>query len=286
MKHNIVDKIMAKHSGLNEFVNGMEFLKEVHSLYKNLGGMKNYQIAKGIIKYVVNEKELDWNYVVTFIGYLFDEKDKKGITACKENIDWEQACKRCYPKVLELTKTKSAFKDLFYLIALNNNEDIDVLLTESTLSAYGWHKIVKYMVELYEEILNTNAEYAEYISEKEELSMDAEMVESTKLPTDDVETVENSKEVITLSDVENCSDAQEEQTIDKQKSSVTKKYARGRHIVLKCLTDGTETEWATPKEIEDSIGIPMGAIRKNVSRNSNYIRYNSKKYQAFYKEAC
>ena len=218
---------------------------------------------------------------------MFEHIDKKGISKCKENIDWEQTCRKCYPKILDLTKTKLAFKDLFYLIAMNNGDDTEELIAESTLSAYGWHLIVKAMVELYEEILCTNTEYADHISAKEELSMEIEKVsESSETPTENAETVEEPKEVITVSKGEKCSEVQEELSSVKQEVSTKKKYVRGRPIVLKCLTDGKEMEWTTAKAIEDSLGIPKGAIRKNVSGHSKYIRHNNIKYQAFYKEVC
>lgn len=110
--------------------------------------------------------------------------------------------------------------------------------------------------------------------------------ESSETPTENAETVEEPKEVITVSEGEKCSEVQEEQSSVKQEVSTKKKYVRGRPIVLKCLTDGKEKEWATAKAIEDSLGIPMGAIRKNVSGHSKYIRYNNMKYQASYKEVC
>ena len=140
---------MTKHSSLNEFVDGMRFLRELHSLYKDLGGMKNNETAKGFLLYVAKENEMAWHYVVQFIFYLFEQIDKKGISKCKENIDWEKTCRKCYPKILDLTKTKSAFKDLFYLIAMNKGDDIDELIAESILSAYGWHfskKMCEYAV--------------------------------------------------------------------------------------------------------------------------------------------
>ena len=287
MQKNIIQKVMAKHSSLNEFVDGMGFLRELHSLYKDVGGMKNNETAKGFLLYVAKENEMAWHYVVQFIFYMFEHIDKKGISKCKENIDWEKTCRKCYPKILDLTKTKSAFKDLFYLIAMNNGDDTEELIAESTLSAYGWHLIVKAMVELYEEILCTNTEYADHISAKEELPMEIEKVsESSETPTENAETVEEPKEVITVSEGEKCSEVQEEQSSVKQEVSAKKKYVRGRPIVLKCLTDGKEKEWATAKAIEDSLGIPMGAIRKNVSGHSKYIRYNNMKYQASYKEVC
>ena len=287
MKKNIIQKIMAKHSSLNGFVDVMRFLRELHSLYKGLGGMKNYETAKGFLIYVAKENEIAWHYVVQFIFYLLEQIDKKGISKCKENIDWEQTCRRCYPKILDLIKTKSAFKDLFYLIAMNKGDDTEELIAESTLYAYGWHLIVKAMIELYEDILCTNTEYADHISAKEEHPMEIEKVsESSETPTKNAETVEEPKEVITVSEGEKCSEVQEEQSSDKQDVSAKKKYVRGRPIVLKCLTDGKEKEWATAKAIEDSLGIPMGAIRKNVSGHSKYIRHNNMKYQASYKEVC
>lgn len=275
---------MANHLGLNEFVNGMEFVKEVHSLYKNLGGMKNYQIAKGIIQYVANENELGWNYVVQFISYLVEQIDKKGITACKENIDWEQACIKCFPKELELVKTKSAFKDLFYLVALNKNEDADALLTESTLSAYGWHLIVKNMVALYEEMLSTSTLSVD--STVKEVESPIEVKEETECFATQIEEVKNvieEKEVITASTITTTIESKEH--ADTLKPVAHKKYARGRTIILKC-PDGAVTEWASPKDIEKSIGIPVGNIRKNLSGNSDSMRFNHKKYIASYKEAC
>lgn len=277
MKKNIIENVMANHSGLGEFVNGMEFVKEVHSLYKNLGGMKNYQIAKGIIKYVANENELGWNYVVMFLGYLFENIDKEGITACKESIDWKSACKKCYPKELDKVKTKVAFKDLFYLIALNNDEDIDNLLAESTLSAYGWHKIVKRIVAIYEEILSTSILFVEPTVE------DAESPTEVKVETEILDTPVVVKKVTTASSIPTTVESEEH--TDTPKPVPHKKYARGRTIILKC-PDGTVSEWANVKAIKDAVGIPEGAVRKNLSGHSASMRFNRKKYIASYKEAC
>lgn len=281
MKKNIIETVMANHSGLGEFVNGMEFVKEIHSLYKNLGGMKNPQIAKGIVKYVVNENMLDWQYVIMFLGYLFEKIDKEGVTACKESIDWKSACEKCYPKELDKVKTKVAFKDLFYLISLNNDEDIDNLLTESTLSAYGWHNIVKRMVAIYEEILSTSTLFTEPNVEEVESSIEVNEIEHLAIP------VEGEKEAIeeTITTTTITTPMESKEHTDAPEPVAYKKYARGRTIILKC-SDGTVTEWSSPVDIEKSIGIPAGNIRKNVSGNSDSMRFNHKKYIASYKEAC
>ena len=281
MKKNVIEKIMAKHSSLNEFVDGMAFLKEVHSLYKVLGGMNNYQIAKGILRYITKENELEWDYVVRFIFYLLEEIDKKGISESKKNIDWERACKKYYSDELSKIKTKVAFKELFYLVALNNNDDIDDLLAEPILEAYGWYQIVKKTVAQYEEILSTNTEYAEHMLEEKEMECDTLDVHKEKNNIQE----ESQKNICTSTTPK----VDGEENVHSEENSdfiAPKKYVRGRPIVLKCLTDGKEMEWTTAKAIEDSLGIPKGAIRKNVSGHSKYIRHNNIKYQAFYKEVC
>lgn len=288
MKNNIIEKVMANHSSLGEFVNGMEFIKEVHSLYKSLGGMKNYKIAKGIIKYVANENELGWEYVMQFISYIVEQIDKKGITSCKENIDWEQACIKCFPKELELVKTKSAFKDLFYLVALNNNDNVDNLLMESTLSAYGWHLIVKSLVSLYEEMLSTSTEFAEphiLLSKDEESASIMEESEAIDTPTEEPKVEDESPSIAECPSVTPTVAEITEPLVKSAKTVPPKKYARGRTIVL-VEPDGARTEWVNAKAIEKSIGIPEGSIRKNVSGNSTFIRYKHKIYKASYKEAC
>lgn len=280
MKKNVIEKIMAKHSSLNEFVDGMAFLKEVHSLYKVLGGMNNYQIAKGILRYITKENELEWDYVVRFIFYLIEEIDKKGLSECKKNIDWEFACKKYCSDELSKTKTKVAFKELFYLVALNNNDDIDDLLAEPILDAYGWYQIVKKTVAQYEEILSTNTEYAEHMLEEKEMECDTLDVHKEKNNIQE----ESQKNICTSTTPK----VDGEENVHSEENSdfiAPKKYVRNRTIILKCLTDDTETEWSSPKAIEDSIGIPMGTIRKNVSGHTNYIRFNNKKYQATYKVA-
>lgn len=280
MKKNVIEKLMAKHSSLNEFVNGMAFLKEVHSLYKVLGGMRNYLIAKGILRYITIENELEWDYVVRFIFYLIEEIDKKGLSECKKNIDWEFACKKYCSDELSKTKTKVAFKELFYLVALNNNDDIDDLLAEPILDAYGWYQIVKKIVAQYEEILSTNTEYAEHMLEEKEMECDTLDVHKEKNNIQE----ESQKNICTSTTPK----VDGEENVHSEENSdfiAPKKYVRNRTIILKCLTDDTETEWSSPKAIEDSIGIPMGTIRKNVSGHTNYIRFNNKKYQATYKVA-
>lgn len=289
MKKNIIEKVMANHPGLGEFVNGMEFIKEVHSLYKSLGGMKNNQIAKGIIRYVANENDLGWEYVVQLISYIVEQIDKKGINSCKENIDWEQACIKCFPKELELVKTKSAFKDLFYLVALNNNDNVDNLLVESTLSAYGWPLIVKGLVSLYEEMSSTSTDFVEFplLNEEESTSIMEEnnaidtSKEDSKVEDESTSIIECPSATLKVEDVIEAT----EPIVNSAKSISNKKYARGRAIVL-VDPDGTITEWGSAKAIETSIGIPEGSIRKNVSGNSTFIRFNHKKYKASYKEAC
>ena len=280
MKKNVIEKLMAKHSSLNEFVNGMAFLKEVHSLYKVLGGMRNYLIAKGILRYITIENELEWDYVVRFIFYLIEEIDKKGLSECKKNIDWEFACKKYCSDELSKTKTKVAFKELFYLVALNNNDDIDDLIAEPILDAYGWYQIVKKIVAQYEEILSTNTEYAEHMLEEKEMECDTLDVHKEKNNIQE----ESQKNICTSTTPK----VDGEENVHSEENSdfiAPKKYVRNRTIILKCLTDDTETEWSSPKAIEDSIGIPMGTIRKNVSGHTNYIRFNNKKYQATYKVA-
>lgn len=275
-----LEKIMAKHSSLNEFVDGMTFLKNVHSLYKVLGGMRNYLIAKGILRYITIENELEWDYVVRFIFYLIEEIDKKGLSECKKNIDWEFACKKYCSDELSKTKTKVAFKELFYLVALNNNDDIDDLLAEPILDAYGWYQIVKKIVAQYEEILSTNTEYAEHMLEEKEMECDTLDVHKEKNNIQE----ESQKNICTSTTPK----VDGEENVHSEENSdfiAPKKYVRNRTIILKCLTDDTETEWSSPKAIEDSIGIPMGTIRKNVSGHTNYIRFNNKKYQATYKVA-
>ena len=280
MKKNVIEKLMAKHSSLNEFVNGMAFLKEVHSLYKVLGGMRNYLIAKGILRYITIENELEWDYVVRFIFYLIEEIDKKGLSECKKNIDWEFACKKYCSDELSKTKTKVAFKELFYLVALSNNDDIDDLIAEPILDAYGWYQIVKKIVAQYEEILSTNTEYAEHMLEEKEMECDTLDVHKEKNNIQE----ESQKNICTSTTPK----VDGEENVHSEENSdfiAPKKYVRNRTIILKCLTDDTETEWSSPKAIEDSIGIPMGTIRKNVSGHTNYIRFNNKKYQATYKVA-
>ena len=282
MKKNVIEKIMAKHSSLNEFVDGMAFLKEVHSLYKVLGGMNNYQIAKGILRYITKENELEWDYVVRFIFYLLEEMDKKGISESKKYIDWERACKKYYSDELSKIKTKVAFKELFYLVALNNNDDIDDLLAEPILEAYGWYQIVKKTVAQYEEILSTNTEYAEHMLGEEEKEMKCDTLD---VHTEKKNTQDDTQENICTSTTPNVDGEEEVHSEEKADFIAPKKYTRNRTIILKCLTDETETEWSSPKQIEDSIGIPMVSIRKNVSGHSKYIRFNNKKYQATYKVA-
>ena len=68
-------------------------------------------------------------------------------------------------------------------------------------------------------------------------------------------------------------------------SQKPQKYKRGRRIILE-HPDGTISEWQSPQAIQEAVGIPQGAIRKNISGNSGYIRFNHQKYQASYKEAC
>lgn len=271
MQKNIVNKVMMSHPKLNEFVDGSEIAKQVHSLYKILGGIKNPSAAKGFLRYVTNENEYGWDYVVQFLFYFIEQIDNKGLAICKDNIDWEVACKKSYPKILALTKTKTAFKDLFFLIALNNGDDTNVLLADATLAAYGWEKIVKKIVATYEEWLCTSTEIAEYtllndIMQKEEV-----------LEGSVVETKENTSAAY--------EEVSEEDKKCKTETVPQKKYARGRTIVLSCLSDGTEEEYPNPMAIESSIGIPMGNVRKNVSGHSDFIRFNNKKYKASYKMA-
>lgn len=275
------EKIMAKHSSLNEFIDGMTFLKNVHSLYKVLGGMKNYLIAKGILRYITIENELEWDYVVRFIFYLIEEIDKKGISECEKNIDWEFACKKYCSDELSKTKTKVAFKELFHIVALNNNDDIDDLLAEPILDAYGWYQIIKKIVAQYEEILSTNTEYAEHLLGEEEKETECA---SLDVHTEKNNVQEESQENICTSTTPKVDDEENVHSEENSDFIAPKKYARNRTIILKCLTDETETEWSSAKEIKNSVGIPMGAIRKNVSGHSKYIRYNNKKYQATYKE--
>lgn len=290
MKQNIIEKVMAEHPLLGEFVNGMEFIKDVHSIYKYLGGVKNANSAKGFIKTIADENEVSWCYVVQFLSYLLEKIDKSGIITCKENkedLDWEQVCKKCYPKELKLVKIKRAFKDFFYLVALNNNDNIDALLEEFALNNYGWQKIVVKVVGLYEEILSTNTEYVEPSIVKEDIAepiAEEVAVVDTSI-TEEKASVEEPKKVITTTSISAVSDDSEEHSSDKTKVVENKKYARHRTIVLK-YPNGEKEDFPSPKAVSDSTGIPMGAIRKNVSGHSTYIRFNKEKYQASYKDAC
>ena len=272
-------KLNKEASAVESFAKGDLYTK-LSAVFMGAGLIGHKQIAKGILRYITKENELEWDYVVRFIFYLLEEIDKKGISESKKNIDWERACKKYYSDELSKIKTKVAFKELFYLVALNNNDDIDDLLAEPILEAYGWYQIVKKTVAQYEEILSTNTEYAEHMLEEKEMECDTLDVHKEKNNIQE----ESQKNICTSTTPK----VDGEENVHSEENSdfiAPKKYVRNRTIILKCLTDDTETEWSSPKAIEDSIGIPMGTIRKNVSGHTNYIRFNNKKYQATYKVA-
>lgn len=286
MRNNIIEKVMANHPNLSEFVNGMEFIKNTHSLYKDIGGMKNNRVAKGIIKYVTAENELCWNYVVQFVYYVMEGIDKKGTMACKEDIDWQEACCMCFPKELKQIDTKRAFKELFKILAYNNEEDTDELLAEPILNAYGWPLIVKKLVGLYEEILCTSTEYAEQ-NPLHEQQPDCIMEEEniSDAPAEENNILGENKDSLESSSTDLIIETSTDSPIHKEKATSNKKYARGRSILL-TGPDGEITEWSSVKAINKEIGIPEGSIRKCVTGHSTSIRYNNQKYVATYKEAC
>lgn len=268
-----ISKITKQNSSLCEFIDGLDFMKQVHSIYKIIGGIENQSCSKGILKYVANENEIGWTYVVKFLNLLMTNVDQKGFGACKEKVDWENVCKQYCPKEMKEANTKVAFKDLFYLMALNKNDDIDSILAEHHLAAYGWKQIVKKVVALYEEMLCTDTQYVEQICPKEAPVME---VEEEEAPVEEKPVMEKSPDVmkVPVKKKELSSQSQKPQ-----------KYKRGRRIILE-HPDGTISEWQSPQAIQEAVGIPQGAIRKNISGNSGYIRFNHQKYQASYKEAC
>jgi hypothetical protein len=260
MIKEIITKITKQNSSLCEFIDGLDFIKQVHSFYKIIGGIQNPSCSKGILKYVANEHEIGWMYVVKFLNLLMTNVDQKRFEAYKENIDWECVCQQYCPKEMKEANTKVAFKDLFYLVALNKNDDIESILAEHYLSAYGWYQIVKKVVALYEDMLCIDKQYVEQICPKE-----APVMEVEEVPV--VEKVPVKKK-------EHFAPSQKPQ-----------KYKRGRTIILE-HPDGTISEWKDTQAIHEALGISKVAVRKNISGNSRYIRFNHQKYQAFYKEAC
>ena len=267
-----ISKITKQNSSLCEFIDGLDFIKQVHSICKIIGGIENQSCSKGIFKYVANENEIGWTYVVKFLNVLMTNVDQKGFGACKEKVDWENVCKQYCPKEMKEANTKVAFKDLFYLVALNKYDDIDSILAEHHLAAYGWQMIVKKVVALYEEMLCTDTQYVEQICPKE-----APVMEMEEAPA-----VEEKPVMEKTPDVMKVPVKKKELSSQSQKPQ---KYKRGRRIILE-HPDGTISEWQSPQAIQEAVGIPQGAIRKNISGNSGYIRFNHQKYQASYKEAC
>ena len=262
LKENI-SKITKQNPSLGEFIDGLDFIKQVYSIYKIIGGIENQNCSKGVFKYVANENEIGWTYVLKFLNLLMTNVDQKGFGACKERVDWENVCKQYCPKEMNEANTKVAFKDLFYLVSLNKYDDIDSILAEHHLAAYGWQMIVKKVVALYEDMLCTDTQYVEQICPKEAPVEEKPVMEKTP----DVMKVPVKKKELS------------------SQSQKPQKYKRGRTIILE-HPDGTRSEWKSPKAIQEAVGISQGAIRKNISGNSEYIRYNHQKYQASYKEAC
>lgn len=261
-KKNIIQQISANFDG-------EVFAKSIHLCYKNLGGIKAHHVGKGIAKYVVEEMGTDWYTTVVFLNRLLEKHNAKEYQCAKNNINWQKVCERHCKKMLVKTKTQTAFKYLFYLVAENNSWNADALLAEHILNAYGWDKIIRIIVHLYEELyvratlveVGMDTRIVEEVIEGAVKTIPAAEEEVVDISTKTVE-AEATKEAIATE----LMDADSKTGISKSTISPPttnpKRYKRGRKVKVTYKDDGSSKIYNSAALAEKATRICHGSANK------------------------
>lgn len=280
-KQNIIQQIAVDFDGV-------AFAKEMHTIYKNFGGITARYIGKGFAKYVSEELGIDWYQVVVFLNKLLKSHNSKDYQTAKNNINWEVVCQKHCSKMLAITKTKTAYKCLFYLMAESNCWNAESILAEHILNAYGWDKIARTLVFLYEN-LYVRASFADEIEEvtaSEETNVEPmavmeeepEIVETEPIAVDTVEdAVEAIGELPSIENLISESILGDMVPIVTTSTTPSTRYKRGRKVKVTYLDDGSFVIYESATLAEKGTGICHGSANKCLNANPAYKTLTDKK---------
>lgn len=281
-KKNIIQQIAADFDGV-------AFTKEMHTIYKNFGGITARHIGKGFAKYVAEEMGIDWYQVVVILNKLLESHSSKDYQIAKNNINWEAVCQKHCSKMLVLTKTKTAYKHLFYLMAESNCWNADSILAEHILNAYGWDKIARTLVFLYENLyvrasFADEVEDAEVIEEAKDESVEVMEEEPTEIVETEpiaVETVADSLETIgrlpSIEDLISEPILGDVVPVVATSTTPSTRYKRGRMVKVTYLDDGSFVIYKSATLAEKGTGICHGSANKCLNANPAYKTLTDKK---------
>lgn len=281
-KKNIIQQIAVDFDG-------EAFTKEMHTIYKNFGGISAPHIGKGFAKYVSEELGIDWYQVVVFLNKLLESHSSKDYQVAKNNINWEVVCQKHCSKMLAITKTKTAYKCLFYLIAESNCWNADSILAEHILNAFGWDKIARTLVFLYEN-LYVRASFADKIEEvtvSEETKVEPvavmeeepmEVVETEPIAVDIVaDPVETIGKLPSIEDLISELALEEVAPVVVAPTSLSTRYKRGRKVKVTYLDDGSFVIYKSATLAEKGTGICHASANKCLNANPAYKTLTDKK---------
>lgn len=281
-KKNIIKQIAVDFDG-------EAFTKEMHTIYKNFGGISAPHIGKGFAKYVSEELGIDWYQVVVFLNKLLESHSSKDYQIAKNNINWEAVCQKHCSKMLVLTKTKTAYKCLFYLMAESNCWNADSILAEHILNAFGWDKIARTLVFLYEN-LYVRASFADEIEEvtvNEETKVEPvsvtkeepmKVVEAEPIAVDTVvDTLETIGKLPSIEDLISEPILGDVVPVVATSTTPSTRYKRGRMVKVTYLDDGSFVIYKSATLAEKGTGICHGSANKCLNANPAYKTLTDKK---------
>lgn len=163
MKKSTLEKFIERYPNVDTEVDILSLLESVNKLYKSFGcKVEKDDVAKDIIDYASCKCEICWSWLMTVLSMLLKFSNPNVFDGCSTDIDWKEVCDKCveydnrFKPVLENiepNQTQELYKKLFYLVAKQNEIDPDYILGEFTMDAYGWAKVLKDVVSVYQDYI-------------------------------------------------------------------------------------------------------------------------------------